>query len=208
MDPFDRFFSSWHDSAIATLIGAIITFIGSLVGIWFKDRNLDQRHVQYLDKASKFLAFWEQHHKLQQLITADSDSEGRAKLQGKLDAAAEFVDISVSLRRHRAPEERTQLQPQSWLRRWLLLYKPVQWWAWLPRVYFYYFALVLLLCPILIISSAFESDVAGLGFGFGGLVLGGPVALVFRMLSRMIEGPRPLTASDVLFAKHRSPTTK
>jgi hypothetical protein len=114
-------------------------------------------------------------------------------------------DITTIARRRHAPA--VQVQPSSWLRRWLLLYKPVRWWAWLPRICFYFcvfYCLFFLVAFPLILNTeqtGFMPLLTNFGIGLGSSVFVVLIALPFRVLSRIIEGPRPLKMSDLVLAK-------
>lgn len=174
--------------AVVGLVCMMLTGIAT----WVKDLNSHGRRLRTLDEATKRVAFWDAWSKSLAAIDSQQNPQTLAeKVKLEVIAAAESVERAFhSLAMEQAKEvsarqthERT-LSTISQLRRWFLLYKPVRWFAWIPRVFFYIYALE---APLLPFVAERQKDFAARLFMFLGLSL---FAAFFRWLSVRVDKPR------------------
>jgi hypothetical protein len=126
---------------ITAMVGAggalASTLITAVVG-WLKDRGEVARRLSRLDDAGKRVAFlrtWAEAR--DELAPADAERT-RNQVILQLDSIMdEFRTVSAQHAASPALAASEKRKAVGWFRKALLLYKPIRWRAWVPRIFFY-----------------------------------------------------------------------
>lgn len=179
--------------------GLLTTLITLLVG-WLQERGSASRRLKATEEALKRVQFWEAWHRMRTVI-APGESQGtndivasELSLLMQSLKSGESVETEV-VHRRREEEHDYAVSRFGRFRRWFLLYKPLRWFAWIPRFYFYMW--VLGACGTFIAGLVFLAmaiarqdtlELRGQSFGMSaGYAL---AAVFFRWLAVVVDRPR------------------
>ncbi len=136
------------DSLRAALLtaaaGVLTTLITLLVG-WLHTRSADSRRTSAIEEAGKRVQFLEAWYRTRMAVVPDELEESRRLVLQQLDAVMDHVQATETLvgKAGASEEWSAHVSKLSWVRRWLLFYRPVRPLAWLPRAFFYLSAVYL-----------------------------------------------------------------
>jgi len=182
--------------ALGTLASGLVGTLVAVTATWAKDLDASAHRLRILDEATKRALFWDTWSKT--LASADPEANAvdlRSKVKSEVAAAAQLVEevyhkpAPSALSAPVAPSQYQQYRSSlSRTQRWFLLYKPPRWRGWIPRFFFYIYAIEAPIIPFVPLASENGSLLVSLGM-FLGFVL---FALFFRQLSIWAERPRAL----------------
>jgi hypothetical protein len=141
-----------------------------------------------IDEATKKTQLIESWYRTRLSLAPDQAGAAKSALLRELDSALESVrDLAPPVVSPSSVLEQSRIAHLGKLRRWFLLYRPSRRRAWVPRAFFYTFALY----PVALFA-AFLSDPVGLQkdewMGIAYLLIGDvALSLLFRWFARSLE---------------------
>lgn len=130
---------SVYAALLTAAAGVLTTALTLLVG-WLHDRGADARRTsatkQLLDRV-QLLQAW---YFTRTWVSPDDVESCRSVVKQELDLAMEAVKrLGIPAVEPGVAARSTQAAAKyNWFRRWFLLYKPSTFFAWLPRLFFYF----------------------------------------------------------------------
>jgi hypothetical protein len=187
---------SIRDDVIKGLVAGGLGLAGTVITAalsWIKDRDQSANRIRVIEEANKRVRFWDSWSKMiTPLGAAEEAEQWRSKAKAEaLDASksveAIFASHSVVQDLARSSDFQSRRKAIPSFRRWLLLYKPPRALAWLPRLFFYIYGVLIVVSLIewIVSKDANQTDNAT-SLLIGSLVL----CAIFRPLSVWLEKPR------------------
>jgi hypothetical protein len=150
--------------AIAGAAAALLsTLITAAIG-WLKDRGESAKRLSRLEDAGKRVAFVQAWFDTRTRLAPNNTAETQVLALEQLDQIfGEFKSVSLQHAVNAAATAAERRKSIGWLRKALLLYAPVRWRGWVPRAFFYFVILEIVVYPLIEPSADLASFFLGAG---------------------------------------------